>query len=98
MGHHLNVQSHCNKRRKVGLIKTLHHRDYQTCSPEFLNDEIENLKETLKKNEYPEFFIKRVIESQSKRMNHFKYIVPEKCPAVLKLPYIGNKSHIIEKK
>ena len=31
-------------------------------------------------------------------MNNLKYFGPEKCPVVLKLPYIGNKSHIVEKK
>ena len=83
---YLNFQSHCNKWRKVGLIKTLYHRTYQICSPEFFNDEIKNIKEILRKNGYAETLVKRVIESQSKRMNHLKYFGRDKCPVVLQLP------------
>ena len=40
IGHYLNFQFYCSHRRKVVLINIMHHRDYNICSPEFLNDEI----------------------------------------------------------
>ena len=62
---YLNFQSFCSKRRKIGLIKTLYSRAQKICSPEYLSDEINNIKSILKLNGYPEMLVNRVIKSQS---------------------------------
>ena len=95
---YLNFQSFCSKRRKIGLIKTLYSRAQKICSPEYLSDEINNIKSILKLNGYPEMLVNRVIKSQSTNSNIVKPYGPDKCPILLKLPYIGVESKLIEKK
>ena len=58
---YLDFQSFCSKRRKIGLIKTLYSRTQEICSPEFLEDKLNNLKTILKLNRYPETLVKRII-------------------------------------
>ena len=54
--------------------------------------EVENIKDNLFKNGYPEDFIKRVIKSHYNILNKSKVFGQEKFPAVLKLLYIGEAS------
>ena len=42
--------------------------------------------------------IKRVVKSHHNNLNKSKVFGPEKFPAVLKLPYIGEKSRVFEVK
>ena len=96
-GHYLNFQSRCSKQRKIGLIKTLYHRAQKISSPELLSNEIKTVKEILRKNEYPNNLIERVLNSKAERSN---INVPsmEKCPVLLMLTYKRVKSNFIEKK
>ena len=50
------------------------------------------------KNGYPLDLIKRVIKSHDNNLNKPQIYGPEKFPAVLKLPYIGEISHVFENK
>ena len=61
-------------------------------------DEVNNIKSILKLNGYPEILVNRVIKSQSTNSNIAKPYGPDKCPILLKLPYIGAESKLIEKK
>ena len=66
MGHYLNFQCYCSKQRKVESINTLYQWAYHTRSPEFLNNEIKNIEEILKKKWYSEAFNKNlIIKSQN---------------------------------
>ena len=91
-GQYLHYQSFCSRKWKVNLIKTLYHRAYKICSKELLDLEVENIKDILSKNGYPENLIKRVIKLHHNNLNKSKVFGPEKFPAVLKLPYIGEAS------
>ena len=97
-GQYLHYQSFCSKKRKVNLIKTLYHRAYRICSKELLHSEVERIKEILIKNGYPPDLIKRVIKSHHNNINQPRLFGPEKFPAILKLPYIGEKSRVFESK
>ena len=80
------------KSRKNNLIGTLVHRALAICSPSKLPQEIDFVPSILCSNGYPE----SVINSRIKRkIEEFKLPPkegPEKCPACLKLPWIGNIS------
>ena len=75
---YLNFQSFCSNRRKFGLIKTLYSRAQKICSPEFLADELNNIKTILKLNGYPETLVNRIIKSQSIQSKKAKPYGPEK--------------------
>ena len=60
--------------------------------------EVENIKDNLFKNGYPEDFIKRVIKSHHNNLNKPKVFEPEMFPAVVKLPYIGETPQVFEVK
>ena len=77
------------KSRKNNLIATLVHRALAICSPSKLPQEIDFIRSILCSNGYPE----NVINSRIKRkIEGFRLPPkegPEKCPAYLKLPWIG---------
>ena len=57
---------------------------------------MERIKDILIKNGYPPDLIKRFIKSHYNNLNQPKIYGPEKFPAVLKLPYIGETSRVFE--
>ena len=68
------------------------------CSPELLHSKTEKIKEILVKNGYPLELIKIVIKLHNENCWKPKLFGPDKFPAVLKLPYFGKISHLLEKK
>ena len=60
--------------------------------------ESNNIKTILKLNGYPKTLVNRIIKSQKFQSNKAKPYGPEKFPILLKLPYIGADSKLIEKK
>jgi len=67
------------------------------CSKEKLSNELENIRNILRKNGYPEDIINCGIK---KKISNFKNLAaegPQKCPIYLKLPYIGYKFLKFEK-
>ena len=60
-GQYVNFQSHCSRKRKINLIKTLCHRAISICSPSTLEEEFKNLIRILTNNGYPEQLIKKTI-------------------------------------
>ena len=67
------------------------------CSPEMLKTETEKIKKILVGNGYPLELINRVIKSHDDNRRKPKLFGPEKFPAVLKLPYLGNASRLFER-
>ena len=58
-----NFQNFMSVSYKFGLVHTLLHRSFSICSSnEKFHEEILLLKEILKKNEYPQFFIDKCIK------------------------------------
>ena len=97
-GQYLHFQSFCSKRRKINLVRTLYHRACMICSPEMLKAETDKIKKILVGNGYPLELINRVIKSYDDKRGKPKLFGPDKYPAVLKLPYLGNASRLFEKK
>ena len=95
-GQYLNFLSYCSRRRKIGLIKTLFHRARKICSSEVFQNELIVIKELLLKNGYPGPLIDKVFKTETNRLDYIKPYGPEKCPVVLILPYVGEKSTQIE--
>ena len=48
------------------------------------------------KNEYPGPLIDKVFKTETNTLNYIKPYGPEKCPVLLILPYVGEKSSHIE--
>ena len=44
------------------------------------------------KNGHLAFLIDKVFKTETSRLNHIKSYGPEKCPVLLTLPYVGEKS------
>ena len=59
---------------------------------------MKRIKNIVIKNGYTPDLIKRVIKSHDNNLNRPTIYGPEKFPAVLKLPYIGETSRVFEKK
>ena len=95
-GDYLTWDSFCPVRRKINLIRCLTHRAINICSPIHLDAEIENISTIFLNLGYPENIVKHVIRSKLETRNSVAF-GPSKCPAYLRLPYIGNVSNRFEK-
>ena len=96
-GQYINYLSHCTRRRKINLIKTLCHRAMSICSPSTLDDELNTITNILVDNGYPENLIVKTIKFHRQRMMEPRAIGPAKCPVTIKLPYVGLASTKVEK-
>ena len=84
-------------RYKINLIKALVHRVKRICSPQFVDQELNTLKDIFRKNGYPESIIERNITSQPYTRPAF--IGPSRCPAFIRLPWLGTRpAMLLEKK
>ena len=90
--------SHCEKRRKTNLAKTLVHRARMICSPEKLPGELEFIRSTLISNGYPERVIVNATkaitdgEDQGHRTVTSSDEEEEIKLVYIRLPYIGSPS------
>ena len=66
------------------------------CFKKLLDSQVENIKDILIKNGYREDLIKRVIKPHHNNLKKPKIFGLGKFSAVLKLPYIGETSHVFE--
>ena len=86
---------------KIGLVKTLIHRDFKICSNWCLfHDEVNNIKKYSEKNSYPMNFIDRKIKLYLEKQFN---IEPPKVSNTIKfnyykLPYIGHFSKTTKQK
>ena len=94
---YINYLSHCTRRRKINLIKTLCHRAVSICSPSTLDDELKMITKILVDNGYPENLIVKTIKYHRQKMVEPRMIGPTRCPVPIKLPYVGSASDKVEK-
>ena len=96
-GQYVNYHSYCSDKRKINLIRTLCDRAKKICSPNYLDNEIRNIKDILLDNGFPESLIvntiKRVLQSTPKEPE----IGPELHTIAIKLPFLGKRSYALEK-
>ena len=98
-GQYVNFLSHCSRRRKTNLIKTLCHRAIMICSTSTLDEELDKIKTFLCSNGYPESLIVTTFKFYRERMARPGATKPsEDHPVVaIKLPFVGLASTAIEK-
>ena len=84
-------------KRKMNLIETLVHRAIVICSPGKVKQEMDCIRSILKNNGYSETIINSNISKKISRFQLLPKEGPKKCPAYLKLPWIGNISRKFEK-
>ena len=88
-----NFQSFSPKTYKINLVKTLFSRARQLCSPEHLQQEVTSLRQILKNNGYPDWFVDKYSTPPSQR----PFSVPKK-PFYFEIQYYGRPSELIAKK
>jgi hypothetical protein len=87
-GLYMSFFSFCPRKYKAALIKTLAHRARRICSPEWLETEINLVRECLISNGYPPFFVERYLNCPPIKDTD-PISVAEKKKIFMKIPYIG---------
>jgi hypothetical protein len=87
-GLYMSFFSFCPRKYKTALIKTLAHRARRICSPEWLETELNVIKECLISNGYPPFFVERYLNCLPLK-NGDPVSGAEKKTIFMKIPYIG---------
>ena len=95
-GQYIRWNSFSPKTRKISLIKTLVHRALMICSKTKLAPELDKIKQLLIDNGYPADVLLSCINQKLANFVAEKTFGPEKCPAYLKLLWIGNVSSKFE--
>ena len=90
-GLYMRWDSFCPQQCKINLIKTLVHRALMISSKCFLDDEIELIRSTLSKNEYPSSVLDSIVQDVLNKFVRAKRCNINKCPVYLCLPYIGSR-------
>ena len=93
----MNFLSHCSRKRKINLIKTLCHRTVTICSSSMLEDELKEITTILEGNGYPSDLICKKIGYHREKMTQTKKLGAERCRIAIKLPYIGGASTKLER-
>ena len=97
-GQYINYLSHCSRKRKINLIKTLCHRAVMICSSSALEDELNKIKGILCDNGYPESLIVKTFKFHREKIMNPRPENPEESPVVpILLPYVGLASAALEK-
>ena len=96
-GQYINFLSHCGKKRKINLIKTLCHRAVSICSPSTLDDEIAKITDILRSNGYPQELVVKTIQVHREKLATPKICGPQRCPVPIKLPFLGPTSSKYER-
>ena len=96
-GQYVNFQSHCSRKRKINLIKTLCHRAVSICSPSTLDEELNKVIAIMVDNGYPEQLVRRTMKYHRESMSRPKVAGPDKCIVSIKLPFLGMESNRLEK-
>ena len=96
-GNYINFLSHCSKKRKINLVKTLCQRAVSICSPATLDEEIDRITQILKGNGYPEDLVVKTIQFHRDKLTTPKMFGPQRCPVPIKLPFLGLTSSKCER-
>ena len=97
MFQYLNFHSYCSLKRKRNLICTLCDRAVKICSDQCLQPQLENISSILQGNGYPKELIENTIQKRLDKRNKDKQFGPKLHCIPLKLPFLGEKSHAMEK-
>ena len=81
---------------KINLVRSLAHRARRICSPSMIETEMKTLREIFVRNGYSGHVLDKYIQlTVSSRP---KFIGPECCPVVIRLPWIGDQTSVFEKR
>ena len=98
-GLYLSLDAFALKSRKVNLFKCLTFKALKICSDNKIKSEFEQIKNLFLGNGYPEEVIVDTInKTVNKFRNNIKPFGPSKCPAYVKLPWIGSPYQLIANK
>ena len=81
---------------KTHLVKAHVYRAHRICSPHLLDEELERLLTIMTKNGYPKTLLMNLI-NQKPTLEKTITFGPERCPVVLRLPWVGAGSSRVEK-
>ena len=81
---------------KTHLVKALVYRAHRICSPHLLDEELERLLTIMTKNGYPKTLLMKLI-NQKPTLEKTITFGPERCPVVLRLPWVDAGSSRVEK-
>ena len=99
-GQYISWNSFSPKARKISRIKTLGHGALMICSKTKLDPELETIEQLLSgivnDNGYPEDVLVSCIKDKLANISSGQQFGPEKCPACLKLPWLGHISSKFE--
>ena len=84
-------------KRKASLMSTLVHRALKICSKSKLKEEINQIKEILLDNGYPEDFVLKQISKKITQFSRPKRFGPDKCPVYLRVTYTGKTALTLER-
>ena len=96
-GQYINFLSHCSRKRKINLIKTLCHRAVMICSSSTLEDELKKITSILEENGYPSQLIAKTIDYHRAKLLEPKKVGADRCHIPIKLPFLGEASTRLKK-
>ena len=96
-GQYLRWESFSPLKRKINLISTLVHRAQIIFTKRTFNGEIKQIKKILLDNGSPKNVINAQIAKKIAKFFTLKRFDPEKCPAYLRVPWIGKPFTNLEK-
>ena len=88
--------SYTPTKSKVHLVKALVYRAHRICSPHLLQEELRRLTSILTNNGYPSSLLTKLINNKPITQDP-KPFGPDRCPVVLRLPWVGAGSARVEK-
>ena len=94
-GQYLNFSSFSPIQHKRALVRSLAHRARQICTPDTLSEEIEQVKRSLRDNNYPEQFIIKNLTTRN--LGDVQITVPKKR-VVIEVPYTGDQAFSLFKR
>ena len=93
----MHWSSFAPRQRKIDLIHTLTLRALSICSPCQLDAELRHVQEILVKNGYPDGIVKFHVSKRVSIFNRKREFGPRLCPLYVKLPWIGERSTVLQK-
>ena len=88
--------SYTPTKSKRHLVKALVYRAHRICSPHLLQDELDRLTSIFTNNGYPKEFLAKLINEKPVTDKPIQF-GPDRCPVVLRLPWVGTGSARVEK-
>ena len=96
-GQYVHWNSFSPKKRKISLIHTLVHRALSICSKNKVQEELENIRNILSTNGYPDDVVSTSISKKLRAFDSARKFGPKKCPVYIPLPWLGPVSQRLGK-